>query len=169
MEEKVVRKTTARKSVRKTSIKVAPTTAVVRKTTASVSARKAPPRLSTTSKKRSPLVVIVLGVVLFGALIGVSAMIGLSDKGELDVASAIAKRKEKATPEERQALENVPTEQIQPSAPNGGLVGMGQPPPPVVQQPVSTTSQTVASTSKATTASSSEIVPTSKNPVSNDT
>lgn len=159
MEEKVVRKTTVKKSVRKTPVRVATVPATtVRKTVASVSARKAPSRFVSSSpiRKRSSLLVFVLCFVLLGALTGVSALIGLSDKGQLDVSSTIAKRKEKASPEEKQKLEAVPTEQAQASTPNGGLVGMGQPTAPAVApQPVSTSTKAVASTSKASVASSS--------------
>ena len=101
MEEKVVRKTTVKKSVRKTPVRVATVPATtVRKTVASVSARKAPSRFVSSSpiRKRSSLLVFVLCFVLLGALTGVSALIGLSDKGQLDVSSTMAKRKEKASP-----------------------------------------------------------------------
>ncbi|MFM2381510.1 MAG: hypothetical protein RLZZ76_277 [Candidatus Parcubacteria bacterium] len=160
MEEKVVRKTTVRRTTRKrvTPEGATPTPRVraVRKTAEVSPVRKAPTRtldtaVSPVSRRRDSrkLKVIILGTFLFSVLLGVSALIGMSDKGELDVASAITERKQSATSEEeKQALESVPTEQIQPSAPNGGLVGMGAP-EPVVQLPevtASSTEQTASST-----------------------
>jgi hypothetical protein len=93
--------------------------------------------------------VLLFGLPLFLILLGVSALIGMTDKGELDVASAITQRKQSATSdEEKQALESVPTEQIQPASPNGGLVGMGAPEPvPVVPEvTASSTPESASST-----------------------
>jgi hypothetical protein len=75
----------------------------------------------------------------------------MSDTGELDVARAISDRKQNASSdEERQALESVPTGQMQSAVPNGGLVGMGESEPivpePIVEISASSTDQTASST-----------------------
>lgn len=160
MEEKVVRKTTVKRTVRKRVAPegVTPRARAVRKTAEAAPVRKAPTRTPVSTTKNAEgksdsrkLKIVVLGVALFSVLLGVSALIGMSDKGELDVASAIAQRKQNASPEEKQALESVPTEQTKPSAPNGGLVGMGAPEPvaPAPEVTASTTPQTASSTESA--------------------
>ena len=137
MEEKVVRKTIAKTTTRKVTTLKSATSRIraVKKTAEPSSVRRAPTRQVTSIETLSPLKktqkkfnVVLIALPLFLVLLGVSALIGISDKGELDVASAITQRKQNASSdEEKQALESVPTEQIQASAPNGGLVGMGAP------------------------------------------
>jgi cytoskeletal protein RodZ len=105
------------------------------------------------SKNRKKAKALLIGLPLFLVLLGVSALIGMTDKGELDVARAITERKQNATSdEEKQALESVPTEQIAPSAPNGGLVGMGAPEPvPVVPEVTASSTADSASSTPETT------------------
>ena len=156
MEEKTVRKTTAKKAVRRVATKKVPARTVERKPVAvssvsSVSSvRKAPARVSLSvapkSTRRSGKV-FLLGFLLFGVLLGVSALIGASDKGELDVAGKIAERKEQATPEEQASLEAVTSGSAN-SVPTASLVGMGDDPgtvPPVVEQVVASTTEVNAS------------------------
>ena len=168
MEEKVLVKTAVKKTTRKRVVPegTVPRVRAVRKTAEASPVRKAPTRtaasmsteVSSASRADSrKLKVTVIGVGLFALLLGVSALIGMSDKGELDVASAISQRKQNAGAEEKQALESVPTEQINPSAPNGGLVGMGAP-PPVVQVPeaIASSTELTATTTKTTESTSTE-------------
>jgi len=161
MAEKEVRKTTTKRAVRRTASKTVPARSTVRKTTAT-SVRKAPSRVAeapaTRTVRRSPKALFA-GIFLFLVLLGVSAVIGFSDKGQLDVASAIALRKQGATTqEEKDALENVPTEQAVNALPNGGLVALDAsevpPPPPSV---VSTTTENTASSSDATASSTPSV------------
>jgi hypothetical protein len=160
MEEKVVRKTTVRRTTRKSVTPKSATTprvSAVKKTADVSPVRKAPPRVSvapvaTATHKGShkKLKVVSVGVFLFAVLFGVSALIGMSDKGQLDVSGAIAERKQNASDEEKKALETVPTEQAQASAPNGGLVGMGAPEPAPVPEPTASTTEETASSTEAT-------------------
>jgi hypothetical protein len=96
----------------------------------------------------------VMGIAgfLFLVLFGVSALIGLSDKGQLDVSSKIADKKESATEEEKQILADVPTVQNAPTVPNGGLVGMGSDVPPPPPPPPAATTTDISGTSTDTTA-----------------
>lgn len=159
MEEKVLSKTAVKRTTRKRVVPegTVPRVRAVRKTAEVSTVRKAPTRTSVFSETNAPrkgdsrkLKVLVLGTFLFSVLLGVSALIGMSDKGELDVASAIAQRKQNASPEEKQALESVPTDQVKPSAPNGGLVGMGAPEPAVVPEvSASSTAETASSTTES--------------------
>lgn len=90
-------------------------------------------------------------------LIGISAAIGMSDKGQLSVGVVISERKENATPEEQESLKNV-SDQQQPknTQPNSGLVGSGKSPaiaPPVI---TSTTTDESSSSTEAAASSSEE-------------
>lgn len=154
MAEKEVRKTTTKKAVRRTVSKTVSSRTAERKT-APASTRKAPARAAAVPvKKKSSIKLFLAGASLFLVLLGISAAIGFSDKGQLDVEGTIALRKQNAkTPEEQQSLEAVPTEQAQNNVPNGGLVGMGQP-EPVAPSPV------VGSSTDATASSSSPIAST---------
>jgi len=175
MEEKVVHKTTARKTtVRRVASKTIPARTVAKAPTA-VSLRKAPPRKTpepVVQRSRSPKVFFI-GCLLFLILIGVSFLIGSTDKGELDVAKKIADRKENATPEEKVTLENVNAPKPQ-GVPTASLVGTGkgdtQTTPADVQQ--------VGTSTDVTTASSTDTVATTtmqtgeqseSTPVTNDT
>ncbi len=156
MEEKVVRKTTARKTtVRRVASKTIPARTVAKAPTA-VSSRKAPPRKSSESvvkKNRSPKAFFI-GCFLFLVLIGVSFLIGSTDKGELNVAQKIADRKEQATGEEKAILENVSTPKPQ-GVPTASLVGTGkgeEQPAPVPVQPIGTSTDSIASSSTETLA-----------------
>ena len=155
MVEKEVRKTTAKKTVRRTTTKVVSPKTTVRKT-APTAVRKAPARIQTSTPKsrRSPKLIIA-GAAFFLVLLGISAAIGFSDKGQLNVEGLISARKQNATPAEKVALEAVPTDQAKNNIPNGGLVGMGQP-APVVPPPiqVSTTTATTSAKTSSTTKTS---------------
>jgi hypothetical protein len=158
MEEKVVRKTTVRRTTRKSVTPKSATTprvSAVKKTADVSPVRKAPTRVSVAPSVPSThkgghrkLKVVSIGVFLFAVLFGVSALIGISDKGQLDVSGAIAERKQNASGEEKQALETVPTQQTQ-AAPNGGLVGMGAPEPVPVPEPTASTTEETASSTEA--------------------
>ncbi len=155
MAEKEVRKTTAKKTVRRTTTKVASPKTTVRKT-APTAVRKAPARIQAVApKNQRSLKLFLAGGAFFLVLLGISAAIGFSDKGQLNVEGLISARKQNATPEEKVVLEAVPTDQAKNNIPNGGLVGMGQPapvvPPPVV---VSTTTATGSTSTASTTKTS---------------
>jgi hypothetical protein len=123
------------------------TAATVRKAPSRAVPAAASSRLAAAPRRGAPL---LLGPVLFLIIVGISAGIGYSDHGSLDVPSAILERKQNATPEERAALESVPTQQGN-AAPNGGLVATGKPQPE--PSPV-TASTTESGTSTESTASS---------------
>ena len=148
MAEEKVRKTTAKKTaVRRTTTKVAPRKTAVRKTVATA-VRKAPARQTLgepTRARRSPKTLIVALLVLAIAG-GVSAGIGFTDKGQINVAEKIAQRKQNASPEEQAVLNSVPVQQAQNNIPNGGLVGTGK------SAPVAQTQEPVATTTASTTA-----------------
>ena len=163
MEEKVVRKTTVQKSVRRVATKTVPARTVA-KTPTAVLSRKAPSRKSAnTSAQKNPFPkVFMIVCVLFLVLMGVSFLIGSTDKGELDVAQKIADRKEHATPEEKVILENVGDQKPQ-GVPTASLTGMGK--DDSVVSPVETvsTSSTTTTELQATTtiesATSSDTIP----------
>lgn len=157
MAEKEVRKTTTKKAVRKTTTKTTPASSVERSTV-----RKAPARIAKIEeKKQSSAIVFMGGGALFLVLLGVSALIGFSDKGQLDVEGKITERKQSATPEEQEILKSVPTEQSKNSVPNGGLVGTGDSEPvpvPVIEAATTTESAATTTEEGQTVASSTEEV-----------
>jgi hypothetical protein len=167
MAEKEVRRTTAKKAVRKTAATSTPARTTVRRSSAS-SVRKAPTQaqvsVSSPAVRKALNKGFLLGLILFVVLIGVSALIGYSDKGQLDVASTISSRIQNATPEEQETFKTVPVQQGQTenSAPNGGLVGMGQPdiPPPAVENESTSTEEAAATSTDATAATSTPEVTT---------
>lgn len=166
MEETVALKTRVRKTTRRTAVaKTTPSRPrAARKVSADEPLRKAPPRVSvptpviTGRPEKRTMMVVGIATFLFLVLFGVSALIGLSDKGQLDVSSKIAARKESATEEEKKELESVPTEQNAPTVPNGGLVGMGSEgtPPPAPEVFSTTTLESVATSTVDTASSTSE-------------
>ena len=121
MAEKEVRKTTAKKTVRRSTTKVVAPKTTVRKT-APIAVRKAPARVQTAPPKsrRTPKLFLAGGA-LFLVLLGISAAIGFSDKGQLNVEGLISARKQNATPAEKVALEAVPTDQAKNNIPNGNI------------------------------------------------
>lgn len=153
MTEKVVRKTTAKKVVRRTTTKTVSGSSSTAKPVRTAT-RKAPIKTEVIAPKnrRSPKVLIV-GLILFLLVMGVSALIGFSDTGQLNVENTIRERKQNATGDEQAALQSVPIEQAGAGAPNGGLVGMGQTAPEVVV-PVATSTDNTSSSSSSLTASS---------------
>ncbi len=154
MAEEKVRKTTAKKTaVRRTTTKVTPSKTAAR-TTASGAVRKAParqmPAASVRAHRSSKTLVVVLLAVIIVA--GVSAGIGFSDTGAIDVASKIEQRKQNATPEEQERFEAVPVQHTQTNVPNGGLVGTGKSvPAPVPEPPAATTSASTTAETASTT------------------
>lgn len=104
MAEKVARKKTARK-VAKRSV-----------------ARKAPTNIQSESPRtlRSYLSYIAIGV--FIVIVGGSIAVGYMDQGVIDVSGTITERKNNATPEELEEIQNVPTQQAKPRLRDGGLV-----------------------------------------------
>jgi hypothetical protein len=166
MAEKEVRKSVPRKTTRKTTARKT----AVKKT--ATTTRKAPSRAVPAETASRPAassrrgLSLLLGPVLFFIVIGISAGIGYSDHGALDVPSAILERKQNATPEERAALDAVPTQQGN-AAPNGGLVASGKPAPepePVTASSTEngTSTESAASSTPETNAaaSSTEAAPT---------
>jgi hypothetical protein len=153
-----VRKTAVKKAVRRTTTKKAPARKTTARTTSSVS-RKAPVvrTTKTPQSKGASGRTFLIGMIMFLILIGVSVAIGYSDKGPLDVEQTITLRKQNATPEEQQVLNNVPTQQ-QNTVPNGGLVGVGKAPKPVVEESTATTTDETASSTDATASSTEEVV-----------
>lgn len=159
MAEKEVRKTTTKKAVRRTTTKTV--SARTQEVKTAVAPRKAPVRVqqSSLSERRSPKVLFV-GIFIFLVMVGISVGIGLSDKGQVDVAGAITERKQRGTPEEQEAFKTVPVQQNQNNVPNGGLVGTGQSEPvPVVVPPVATTTPSTASSTIGTASSTEETLP----------
>lgn len=125
MAEKEVRKTTARKTVRRTASKTVPRKAVTTQRTATA-VRKAPARtVAPTVKRKSPKMLFV-SLFVCVAIAGIGVAIGHSDGGEIDVSSVISNRTANATPEEREVLMQVPVQQTQTNVVNGGLVGAGK-------------------------------------------
>lgn len=167
MEEKPVRKTTAKKVVRRVASKKVPARTVERKPTVATSpVRKAPARvvLQTPKKSKKNFKVVLLGLVLFGMLFGVSALIGFSDKGELDVAGKIADRKTNATsPEEQASLQGVSDVNTQKPSTASSLVGMGSEgtiaPAPIPQPEATSTPQQIASTTPEAATTTPEVAP----------
>lgn len=161
MAEKVVRRTTTKKTVRKTATAATSPRASVRRSTVS-STRKAPTESATASyrgenKQRSKT--FIIGCIFFAVLLGVSAMIGYSDKGQLNVEATIASRIKNASPEEQESLRDVPIQQQQTVIPNGGLVGMGQSePPPAPPAPISTSTDATASSTDVVATTTKEVV-----------
>lgn len=153
MEEKVVRKTTAKKTVRRT-----PSRTVFARTadpiSTAVSTRKAPARVGAYGAKQNQFSFKVFFIVLllFCVLLWVSALIGFSDKGQLDVAGKIAERKQNASPEDNQAaLDAVNTSPAQSLPTASSLVGMGKDEnTPQANSPVSTSTDATASSTSQT-------------------
>lgn len=129
MADKVVKKRTSSRSVKKTATRKAPTRAS-----------------SQVSEGRNPIPFIVLGVFL--VIIAISIGFGYTDKGQINVEDTINNRKINATTEEERAvLDNIPVQQKRPSAPNGGLVPTKAKDKSTVKPPV----QEVASSTATTT------------------
>ncbi len=131
--------------------------------------RKAPTSLGVAAKSRQEnkkqLTVVVI-VLLLG--VGSSAMVGLSDAGQIDVRQTIEARNERIRnnqADERDLLTSMVEVPVQNTNPDrkadGGLVGLGTggaPPKPVLP-PATDTASTSSSTSQ--TASSTEVVASS--------
>lgn len=116
------------------------------------------------AKRRRPYLPFVVVVVLFAISIGVSAAVGLSDSGTIDVAARMSEQSALQAGNDGGAVDEtgqriIPVQNSQPpSVPNGGLVGVAPAdqaaftPPPLPPEVSATTSTTTT----AVTASSSE-------------
>lgn len=117
------------------------------------------------TKRRRPYLPFVVVVVLFAASIGVSAAVGLSDSGTIDVAARMNEQSALQASNDGGAVDEtgeriIPVQNSQPpSVPNGGLVGVPPAdqaaftPPPLPPEVTATTS--VASTTVETETPSS--------------
>lgn len=136
MEEKVVRKTTTKRMVRKTA------------------ARKAPTQVADTvvrgeRERRTLLPFAAIGI--FVVIVGASIAVGFSDDGQINVENTINNKRQHGTEEEKQALESIPVQRARPSAPNGGLVPTTDPDPDApAAAPVEVGTSTATSTDEAT-------------------
>jgi hypothetical protein len=167
MEEKVVRKKTAKPRVRKASVKKIPEAVPVREPELTTVARKAPTRFSSSVPTRKNKKLKSLGIAFFlcSCAFGVSALIGYTDKGQLDVANTISERRENASEEEKKTLDAISVRSAEGNNPNGGLVGMGQqtPEPAPVAEAVASTSTSTASSSPAASVTSAATTSPSEN------
>lgn len=157
MAEKEVRKTTTKRAVRRTATRTVPARTTARQAGVG-SVRKAPTRVTASGKTRRSSKGLIVGISIFVLLIGASAGIGFSDKGQLNVENIIALRKQNASPEEKVTLETVPVQQPKNNIPNGGLVGMDQselPPPPVVETSSTTNASSTSTVEESSDASAS--------------
>jgi hypothetical protein len=159
----VARKKTTRQTSKTTQVR---SDSVVSAATESVS-RKAPTVFASEKNKQKQLQkqFIIIGVILFLG-VGTSAVVGYSDKGQINVAQVVEDRNQRvktgATDESDTATElvAVPVQNTNKSA-NGGLVGLGtggaKPKP-------STDTATSTASSTDITASSTKAVASSTNP-----
>lgn len=156
MAEKEVRKTVRKRAVRKSAGQTTPARAsrAAADDATLRPRRKAPSRVVVEQgapKGRRGIKFVFVGFFLFLILLGVSAAIGYTDKGELDVQNTIAAKKESATPEEKAALDAASVTSAQQSGtPNGGLVGTGAQTPDAGQGAVPTPSAVASSSASST-------------------
>lgn len=164
-----VRKTAAKKTVRRSVTSTAavsrvPKRTVTRKTSSRSTAvaasstpqstprRKAPTTVTTVSRtsKRSNYF-LWTGVVCFVLLFGIGAFIGVSADGAINVQNIIANRMSSASPEERAILEQAARATLLNNIPDGGLVPSGATPEVA---PTATSTASTSSPLATTTASS---------------
>lgn len=98
-------------------------------------------------------VVVVLGVLIIG--VGASAVIGLSDKGKIDVAARIQEQSQllaNQTGGEGGQSQTIPVQNTPVNVPNGGLTpaGAATPPPPPPPEPATTTASSTEATASTT-------------------
>ena len=139
MEEKVVRKRTTRKVAKKTVSRKAPTRAT------SVS--------NTGSEKNN--VALYVSIVVFLLFVGVSVVVGYSDKGEINIDATITNIEQNGTPEEREQLKNIPAQKAKSKGRNGGLIPTTDTDKSAVPTPESTEEN--ASSTESTASSTEEI------------
>ena len=123
----------------------------VKKTTA----RKAPSRVPQKTKHSNIGFFIMLGVFLLA--LGVSAVVGLSDKGAINVADIISDKTKNASPEEKAKFKTIPV-QNKSSKPNGGLVPSNAEDAFKAPEPELENASSTASSSDAIATSTSEVV-----------
>lgn len=162
MVEKAVRKTTVKKTPIKVVAKKAASKTVssTRTTPKTTTTRKAPTPVATDrSNKRATSQRVAVGVSVFVVFLGISAVIGMSDAGQISVESTITERKQSASPEEKARIESIPVQQSQNALPNGGLLPSGVPVNVPAPEPESVASSTEPSaTSTEPVASSTDAV-----------
>jgi hypothetical protein len=105
-------------------------------------------REQTHPRARKPVswsVVMVCAVVLFGASLGVSAAVGMTDVGAINVNEKLQAHAHSRTPNQGSdgtvESQTIPVQTTPVTVPNGGLIGAGNPPPtpPVATEPATTT------------------------------
>ncbi len=145
------------------------TTKTTTKKTASTTAssttrsRKAPTTVPKTEKpSNNRIKFLVAGIVALLAIGGTSYAIGVSDQGQINVASTISdrvvERLENAESTETEALEAINAQkQTRPKAKNGGLVGRGN---KVTEQQKKTTVATPDTTSSSTASTTDDVAAT---------
>jgi len=168
MAEKVVRKTTRKKVATKKVTKKSTTKTVAPKKvptkTTKKPARKAPTPVSQNNASDSRTKRLnILGFVLFFVVVGISAIIGISGGGEINIQTTINTLKENATTEERQRIESIPV-QNKNALPNGGLghSKVEKPPTPEASTASTTPSSTSTTPDLATTTSLTETASTTE-------
>lgn len=138
MADEIVRKTTTRKRVAKTTTRKAPTHS------------DEPEVTKASARSYTPFIVVAVFVVLVGG----SVAIGFSDDGQINVSHTINDRKINGTPEEQSQIQNIPVQQNRSNKPLGGLVpskAENKPPEPQVEA-----ASTTASSSEETASSTEE-------------
>lgn len=126
--------------------------------------RKAPVTKPVVKKSTLPKVIaICLGA--FVVISGVSVVLGMSDDGEINVASVVEERKQTAVEEGDAAFESVsiPTNNVVARVPNGGLRGKGKSIQPKPKPKASST--TAVATTTVNVASSTELAASSTAPI----
>ncbi len=170
MVEESVRKTAAKKTVRKAvgrtaAVKRAPRTKApaVEETESAPSTpakrprRKAPTPVAETKERAARSnVLLYAGIGVFAVLLALSAVIGFTDRGAINVQNLIESRMASATPEEKARLEQAQKATAN-NVPDGGLILSDTPDAPAA--PVATSTPSTASSTDAT-ASSTEAVST---------
>ncbi len=156
MVEESVRKAAAKKTMRKAVGRTATIRRAPRARAASVEAAPAAPRrkaptLTITPRTADKRTGLYLGVGVFLFMFGISAAIGFTDEGAINVRGIIESRMASATPEERARLEQAQKATAN-SLPDGGLMASGVPeaaPPPIATTTASTTPAAASSTEAA--------------------
>jgi hypothetical protein len=172
MVEESVRKTVAKKTVRKAVGRTAAVTRAPRTKAPAVKETESAPVLTTPAKRprrKAPTpvaetneraarsnILLYAGIGAFTVLLGVSAVIGFTDRGAINVQNLIESRMASASPEEKARLEQAQKATAN-NVPDGGLILSDTPDAPVV--PVATSTPSTASSTDAT-ASSTEAVST---------
>lgn len=154
MMDKPVRKKVPKKAARKVARKSTTTKTMSKK---SVS-RKAPtPIAESRANKKHSRNLLIVGVVLFLMVVGVSVAIGFSDKGSIAVSETIRERKENATPDELKEMEQIDTK-VRKQVPRGGLTPTGDTQKPKPKPTPASEPENVASSTEPTVVDEEESV-----------